>query len=141
MGEEYVKLLADIYGISIPSVKRLVNIFLKAVDTTPSKLLSIDLLHTTPHARAKADQDWESLSGASGAMYGYIAPIDGWLCTTQCPYDSPNPSDCFNGHYQTRGLNAQEMRDDDLRIIFICVAGPGKMNDARAYRRLVGYRL
>ena len=32
----------------------------------------------------------------------------------------------------------QVICDVDLRIIFICVAGPGKMNDARAYIRVVG---
>ena len=32
------------------------------------------------------------------------------------------------------------MYDANLRIIYFPVAGPGKMNDARAFRRLIGLR-
>ena len=81
---EYVKSIADSYDMSILSVKRLVNIFLKSIDTTTNHLLSTNLLTSTPMARAKAARDWENISGGFGAMFGRIAPIDGWLCTTQC---------------------------------------------------------
>ena len=70
-------------------------------------------------------------------MFGHIVPMDGWLCTTQCPYDVSNPSNYFNGHYQTHGLNMQAMCDANLCIIYIRVFGPGKMNDTRAYMRLI----
>ena len=138
MGGEYVKSLADIYGMSILSVKRLVNLFLKSIDTTTNHLLSTNLLPSTPITRAKAARDWENLSGGSGAMFGQIAPIDGWLCMTQCPYDVNNPSDYFSVHYQIHGLNVQAMCDANLRIIYISVVGLGKMNNARTYRRLIG---
>ena len=84
MGREYIKPLADMYGMSILSVKRLVDLFLKSIDTSTTHLLSKNLLPSTPMARAKAARDWENISGGFGAMFGRIAPIDGWLCTTQC---------------------------------------------------------
>ena len=83
MGGEYIKSLADIYGISIFTVKRLVNLFLKSIDTTTNHLLSTNLLPNNPMARAKATRDWEKLGGGYGVIFGYIAPVDGWLCTTQ----------------------------------------------------------
>ena len=132
MGREYIKSLADIYGMSILSVKILVNLFLKSIDTSRNHLLSTNLLTSTPMSRAKAARDWEILIGGSGVMFRHIVPIDGWLYTTWCPYGVANPSDYFSGHYQTRELNVQAMGDANLRIIYISVVGPGKMNDARA---------
>ena len=71
-------------------------------------------------------------------MYGHLSPLDGWLCTTQKPWDVPNPSDYRSEHYQRFGLNVQTMCDANLRIMYMSVAGPGNMNDARAYRKLMG---
>ena len=71
-------------------------------------------------------------------MYGHLSPLDGWICTTQKPWDVPNPSDYRRGHYQRFGLNVQAMWDANLRVIYMSVAGPGKMNNARAYRKLLG---
>ena len=105
MGRECIKSLADIYGMTILSIKRLVDLFLKSIDTTTNHLLSINLLPGTPMDRAKAARDWEILRGDSGAMFGHIVPIDGCLCTIQCPYDACHPSDYFSGHYQTHGIN------------------------------------
>ena len=64
--------------------------------------------------------------------------MDGYVLTTQKPSDVLNPSDYRSGHYQKYGLNVQAMCDTNLRIIFFAVARPGKMNDARAYRKLLG---
>ena len=52
-------------------------------------------------------------------MYGHLAPIYGWLCTTQKPWDVPNPSDYRSGHYQCYGLNIQVMRDANLMMIYL----------------------
>ena len=71
-------------------------------------------------------------------MYGHLASIDGWLCTTQKPYDVTNPSNYRSGHYQRFGLNVQTMCDPNLRIIYCSIACPCKMNDARAYRKMIG---
>jgi len=49
-----------------------------------------------------------------------------------------NPSDYRSGHYPRFGLNVQAMCNANLRIIYSSVAGPGKMKDARAYRKMIG---
>ena len=56
------------------------------------------------------------------------------------PSDVPNPTDYRSGHYQRYGLNVQAMCNPNLRFAYISVAGPGKMNDARAFRRLEGLK-
>ena len=63
-------------------------------------------------------------------FYGHLLPIDGWLCTTQMPWDVSNRTDYMSGHYQRYGLNVQAMCDPNLRFAYFSVAGPGKMNDA-----------
>ena len=82
--------------------------------------------------------DWNKCSGGFGIMYGHLAALDGWLCKTQKPFDVTNPLDYRSGHYERFGLNVQAMCDANLRIIYSSVAGPGKMNDARAHRKMIG---
>ena len=103
-------------------------------------MLSIDLLPKTKEEKEKCASDWSNISGSFGITHGHLAPIDGWLCTTEMPSDVPNQLDYRSGHYQRYGLNIQAMCDANLRIIYFAVAGPGKMNDARAFRRLIGLR-
>ena len=134
MGGEKVKSLGDIYGISTRQSDRAVAKFLDAVDSSNHPLLSSDLLPRTPEAISNLANEWNKCSSSFGVMYGHLAPIDGWLCTTQKPNDVPNPTEYRSGHYQRFGLNVQAMCDPNLRIIYSSVAGPGKMNDARAYR-------
>ena len=78
------------------------------------------------------------ISNSFSTMDGHLGPLDGWLCITNKPWDVANPVDYFSGHYQRFGLNVQAMCDAHLRIIYFCVCGPGKMNDAKAFRRLKG---
>ena len=138
MGGEKVKSLADIYGISARHADRTVEKFLDAVDHSANPLLSYELLPRTPEEKAKLANNWNKCSGGFGIMYGHLAALDGWLCKTQKPFDVTNPSDYRSGHYQRFGLNVQAMCDANLRIIYSSVAGPGKMNDARAYRKMIG---
>lgn len=42
----------------------------------------------------------------------------------------------FSGHYQKFGLNVQVVSDANLRIVYAAVAGNGKTNDCRAFRKL-----
>ncbi len=46
-----------------------------------------------------------------------------------------NQADYYSRHYQAYGLNIQAMCDPDLILIFmyVAVAGPGKINDVRAF--------
>ena len=101
-------------------------------------MLSSILLPKTLEEKTKLANDWNKCSGGFGIMYGHLAPIDGWLCTTQKPNDMPNPSEFRSGHYQRFGLNVQAICDPNLRFIYTSVAGPRKMNDAQAYRQLLG---
>ena len=138
MGGEKIKSLADAFGCHLRSTDRAVDKFLKAVDISPAEMLSTNLLPQDQFQKTNLANEWNVCSGAFGIMYGHLAPIDGWLCTTLKPWDVPNPSDYRSGHYQRFGLNVQAMCDANLRIIYLAVAGPGKMNDARAYRKLFG---
>ena len=52
MDGEYIKSLADIYGMSMTYVKRLVDLFLKLIDTTTNHLLPTNLISSNPMARA-----------------------------------------------------------------------------------------
>ena len=47
----------------------------------------------------------------------------------------PNQAEYYNGHYQTHGLNVQAMCDPDLLFLYVSIAAPGKVNDARAFTR------
>ena len=118
MGGEKTKSLADAYRCHIKSVDRVVNNFLDAVDFSEEAILSTDLLPKTESQKAKLADEWNACSGGFGVMRGHLAPIDGWLCTTQKPSDVLNPSDYRSGHYQKYGLNVQAMCDTNLRIIF-----------------------
>ena len=48
--------------------------------------------------------------------------------------------DYFSGHCQRYGYNIQVMCDENLRITYLSVAGPGGKNDARVFRRLTRLR-
>ena len=138
MGGELTKSLADIFGVSIPHCHTLINRFLLAVDNSNDSSLSIDLLPRTKVEKTKMANEWKILSSSSGVLDGHLGPLDGWLCITEMPWDVHNPVDYRSGHYQRYGLNVQAMCDANLRIIYFFICGPGKMNDAKAFRRLHG---
>ena len=69
LGGEKPKSIADIYGISIPSVDRILNNFLDAVDDK----LKIKLPETNNELQKCAD-NWINISGAFGVFYGIV----GW---------------------------------------------------------------
>ena len=141
MGGELNKSLADIFGMSIDTCDRVIDLFLLGVDMSTHEDLSIDLLQVTIQQKINVANQWHTRSGANGCFYGHLLSIDGWLCTTQMPSDVPNPTDYRSGHYQRYGLNVQAMCDPNLRFAYFSVAGPGKMNDARALRRLEGLNI
>ena len=87
-----IKSLADADGCHIKSVEQVVNNFLDAVDFSEEAILSTDLLPRTGYQKAKLADKWSACSGDFGLMYGHLAVIDGWLCTTQKPRDVLNPS-------------------------------------------------
>ena len=138
MGGEKKKSLADIFGCSISSVDRIVDIFLNAVDLCSHVDLSVDLLPTEYNEQVRMAIDWNEKSGALGIYYGCIGAIDGWLCTMEKPADVINPTDYHSGHYQRFGMNVQAMCDVNLRFIYLSVCASGGTGDARAFRKLHG---
>jgi hypothetical protein len=78
---------------------------------------------------------WQEVSTAFGLLNGFLGAIDGWLPHTKRPSGVDNPADYFSGHYQCYGMNVQAMCDPDLIFQFFEVAGPGKVNDVRAFSR------
>jgi hypothetical protein len=69
-------------------------------------------------------------------LEGHLGAMDGWFPCTEMHFDQVNQADYFSGHYQAYGLNVQAMCDADLLFIYVAAAGPGKINDSRAFSRL-----
>jgi hypothetical protein len=49
-----------------------------------------------------------------------------------------NQANYYSRHYQAYGLNIQAMCDPDLVFIYVAAAGPGKINDIRAFSCCTG---
>jgi hypothetical protein len=134
--------LADMYGMSVPSAKRAIRIFLNAIDynvTCPE--LQIELPDPTNNvALTNLKWRWQQCSTAAGIFEGFLGPVDGWLPRTEAPKDVNNQADYYSGHYQCYGLNCQALCDPDLIFMYFCIAAPGKTNDIRAYDRCVGLK-
>ena len=60
MGGEEVKSIADIFGVSISSVDRVVALFLDAVESSANPMLSIDLLPISYQDRMKMAEEWSN---------------------------------------------------------------------------------
>ena len=125
-----------IYGVSIASAYRLVNMFLDAVDKSEDARLSIRLPSTASELQTHAE-GWSCLSQSDGLFYGVVGCIDGWLCCTNRPFDAINASDYFCGHYQRYGLNVQAVCDYKLRFIYLSTVATGRTNDLCAFQRSV----
>ena len=79
--------------------------------------------------------NWSKISTAYQLLDGFLGAVDGWLACTEAPFYVQNPSDYFSGHYKCFGLNAQAMCASDLSFLFVGMTAPGKVNDARAFKR------
>ena len=127
--------LADLYGMSVSSSKRVINMFLDAVDfneTLPE--LQVKLPDATdPNALDDLARRWMNVSQAYGLLQNHLGALDGWLPRVEMPWDVSNQTDYFSGHYQCHGYNVQAMCDLDLLFLYYSVAAPGKTNDIRAF--------
>ncbi len=137
LGGETTKSVADIFGMSLDSSRRVIRKFCSAVNNNNS--LRINLPKTQDELNRIA-AEFSSISSTEGLYSGYIGALDGWLCCTQRPKGVSNPGDYFSGHYYRFGLNVQAVVDARMRFLYIAVAGPGKLNDNRAKKRLESYR-
>jgi hypothetical protein len=128
--------IVRIYGISPGSGNRIIDKCLHAIVNSDHKMLAIVLPDPTDTvALYNLARRWEDLSTSSGIMRGHLAALDGWLADTDMPKDVSNQSDYFSGHYKCYGLNVQAVVGPNLEFLFICVAGPGKTSDTRAFGR------
>ena len=130
---------ADNYGMSVPSVKRVFDLFLNAIDFNETcRAMRIELPQGEEKLRDLA-QRWLDVSTCPQGLYwGHIGAIDGWFPRTEMPRGVSNQADYFSGHYVAYGLNIQAMCDPDLLFMYVAVAGPGKINDSRAFSRCTG---
>jgi len=134
--------LADTYGMSISSAKRVIRMFLNAVDyneTCPD----LQIVLPDPNDREELDKladEWEGVSTGGNILSGHLGALDGWLPRTEAPRDVDNQGDYWSGHYQCYGLNCQALCDPDLLFMFFCVSAPGKCNDNRAFGRCRGLK-
>ncbi len=122
--------LANIYGVSDASVYHVVEVFLDAVDKNEScQAMQVKLPRTINKLNDLA-QHWHDVSTCLINMVnGHIGAMDGWFPCTEMPGDQMNQVDYYSGHYQAYGLNVQAICDPNLLLIYIAVAGPGKIND------------
>jgi hypothetical protein len=129
--------LADIFGYSDSTIVRARKMFIDAIDfNTTCRELQVRLPDTNNLDKLhELAGKWQEVSTAFGLLNGFLGAIDGWLPCTKKPSGVDNPADYFSGHYQCYGLNVQAMCDPDLIIQFFEVAGPGKVNDVRAFGR------
>ena len=123
--------LADLYGVSVDSARRVINIFLDAIYfNIECPELQIRLPDPTDiDALHDLASRWASVSTIFGLFNNALGALDGWLPRTEMPGDVPNQTDYFSGHYQCYGLNVQAMCDPNLLFLYVSVAAPGKVND------------
>ncbi len=126
--------LTDLFGVSLASAHRVINKFIAAVNRQPA--LSINMPRTRAECKKLADE-WDERSNAHGIFYGVVGAVDGILIHTQKPRkdEVSDTNQYFSGHKHHFGLNVQCVCDARGRFIYVCVAGPGKTNDARAFPR------
>ena len=127
--------ISDLFGISVSSTRRIINMFLDAVDYNELFApLQIKLPDPTDlEALDELAQSWQSKSSAFGLLHGHLGALDGYFPMTEMPFDVINQDDYFSGHYQRYGLNIQAMCDPDLLFIYFATVAPGKTNDMRAF--------
>ena len=125
--------LADLYCMSIPSAKRVINMFLDAIDFNDEcPELAIKLPRNAYEIHELAER-WEEKSTGHGLMRGHVAALDGYFASSICPFDVDNQQDYYSGHYMSHGLNIQAMSDPDLLFLYFGTIAPGKTNNYRVF--------
>ena len=130
LGGEQHKSLTDIYHTSESSVRRSVNRFLDAV--LQCKDLAIEL--PKEEELESLANGWAAKSTADGVLSGCLLALDGFLSSRIKPSVS-NDADYYTKHKNIYALNVQAACDHHLRFRYVCVCGPGKLNDGRAHTR------
>ena len=128
--------LKNAYGLSLPSVYRIRDMFVDAVNSCPDLIDRIKLPQTVEEMNEVAS-GFENRS-TSQLIRGCIGCIDGFLATTTRPTmkdANNNPTAFLSGHYGLFGLNVQAVCDCRSRFLFFGVVAPGKCGDQVAFER------
>ena len=126
--------LKNVYNVSLPSVYRICDPFINAVNSCPELIKGSKLPETVGEMAAIAAA-FECL-GTSGLIRGYVGCIDGFLAATARPKmgdSNNNPNAYDSGHYGMYGLNVQAVYDNQFRFPFFGVVATGKCGDQVAF--------
>jgi hypothetical protein len=130
---------ADNYGLLVAPVKRVFDLFLNAIDYNKTcRAMRIELPWREDVLRDLAQRWLYALTCPQGLYWGHIGAVNGWFPWTEMPHGVSNQADYYSGHYQAYGLNIQAMCDPDLVLMYVAVAGPGKINNVGAFSRCTG---
>jgi hypothetical protein len=133
LGGESHKTNADAFHISISSSKRVVSQFLCAVNCCDGLSIRLPQAHELESLAFQTTQK----SSCDRIFHGCILMIDGFLSIRNKPGDNEcsNPADYYSGHKKAHGMNVQALCDHTLKFRYVCIAGPGKTNDNKAFDR------
>jgi hypothetical protein len=127
------------YGLPVASVKCAFDLFLNAIHYNETcRAMRIELFWGGDALRDLAQRWLDVLTCPQGLYWGHIGAVNGWLPWTEMPCGVSNQANFYSGHYQAYGLNIQAMCDPDLVFMCVAVAGPGKINDVRAFSCFMG---
>ena len=119
--------LVDRFGTSMTAAHQKTKHFVIAVN---------HVLSPEPPKREELQQvaiNWNSKSHAFGACFGCVRAIDGWLCRIN-KTRVHNATHHHSGHCQRHGIDVQAVVDANLWFLHFGTAGPGQMNNARAFQ-------
>ena len=130
--------LKNVYSVSLPSVYRIHDLFINAVN---SCLIKGTKLPETIGEMVTIAVAFERLS-TSGLIRGCVGCIDGFLAATTRPKmgdSNNNPNAYYSGHqYGMYGQNVQAVCDkNQSRFLFFGVAAPGKCGDQVLFERTI----
>ena len=121
-----------ITGISIPGFYHIIHKGMDAI-LLCKELDSIKF----PSNNEEIETMAENFAGLSShnLFTGCVGAIDGYLCLIKRPSHKKvdHVLSFFSGHYQCYGVNIQACCDHLCRFTYVAIAGPGGMNDIKAY--------
>ena len=130
---------ANNYSLSVPSVRRVFDLFLNAINFNKMcHAMRMELPQGEEKLRDLAQQWLDVSTCPQGLYWGHIGAIDGWFPWTEMPRGVSNQANYFSRHYVAYGLNIQAMCDPNLVFMYVAVAGPGRINDSRAFSCCTG---
>ena len=109
LGAEQYKSIADAFHMSDSSARRVVRMFIEAVNACDQLEISLP----THNELEEVAIGFTAVSSADNAFHGVVGAVDGFLCSRIQPntIEVSNPADYFSYHYQMYGVNVQAVCD------------------------------